>query len=209
MKNADKTSCPKDHPYDEGNTYIGKQTEKAGGGVRRQCKKCQRAVEIRCRLAARKRKRRLAALALTALGSCSLMDFGEAIVEPVTVGVAAAGGGLLAGPAGAAVGAASASAAWDVVAAEEDTEKAEEGEAEAVAKVDAITHAALTGELDPLRDALADKGAELTGLAATLEALKFWTILGAIVWGVFYALRHAKDIVAFLRFIKVLRSKSV
>jgi hypothetical protein len=194
MRNADKTCCPKDHPYDEANTYVGKQSVKAGGGVRRQCKKCQRALEIRCRAAAR--KRRLAAAALL-LCSCSAW---EAMKDPLTVTAAAAGGAVVAGPAGAAVAAGAAAATLDIA-------DATKGEEAAVAKVDAITMAALTGELAPLQSALATEAAERSGLSAAMDELKFWVIAGAIGWGVFYLLRHIKEVLAFLRFLKIIPKK--
>jgi len=189
MKQADKTHCPRNHPYDEENTYLGVNPN---GKQKRGCKQCQRELDKRVRQAAKARRMSKKAALLLLCCSCSAW---EAVKDPLSITAAAATGAVIAGPLGAAVGAGGMAATLDIA-------NAVEGEAVAVAKVDAITHAALTGELQPLRDTLAKEAAERTGLSAALDSLKFWPTWGAIGWLAFYALRHTKDLIRYFNFIK-------
>jgi hypothetical protein len=55
MKNADKTHCPKGHPYNAENTRFGINKN---GKPKRQCRQCQRDLETRIRKAIKARRDR-------------------------------------------------------------------------------------------------------------------------------------------------------
>jgi hypothetical protein len=110
--------------------------------------------------------------------------------DPLTVTAAAAGGAVVAGPAGAAVAAGAAAATLDIADATKGEEAAED-------KVDAITKQLLD-------DAIAQERGAFQGI---IDDLWFWLKAGIFgllgLWG----LRHTKDILRFLRYIKLLPKK--
>jgi len=214
MRNADKTRCPKDHPYDEANTHIGKQSEAAGGGARRQCKQCQRELDARCRNARKKRKR-LAAASLVLMMSCSMFqpvyDAAKASTKPLTVGGLTWMAASLVNPLVAAFTAGAVVTVWDVGEAEDEVEELKESNAEILQRLLDEAAPKLKGEI--LKEGMAAQAKALEAERSTFQVIVddiwFWLKVGGFGWLAFYALRHYKDVVNFLRFIKLLPAKNV
>ena len=124
---------------------------------------------------------KLAALLLLCC-SCSAW---EAVKDPLSITAAAATGAVIAGPVGAAVGAGGMAATLDIA-------NAVEGEAVAVERTEAITQQLLDSALQ--REASKFQGA--------LDALWLWFRVGFYGFLAFYALRHWRDLLRFVNFIK-------
>ena len=124
---------------------------------------------------------KLAALLLLCC-SCSAW---EAVKDPLSITAAAATGAVIAGPVGAAVGAGGMAATLDIA-------NAVEGEAVAVERTEAITQQLLDSALQQ----------EASKFQGALDTLWLWFRVGFYGFLAFYALRHWRDLLRFVNFIK-------